>query len=100
MKYCIAQRLLPAKQGRKQVACFEVLKGTSNIGTMIRDEKTYQLYSAMQVGKSLGMLTFDDALKDLVKRDVISAETAYMSALKKEDFESMVSADFLKGLQV
>jgi len=100
LKFVIAQRLLPAKAGRKQVACFEVLKGTSNVGTMIRDEKTYQLYSAMQVGKSLGMLTFDDALKDLIKRDIISAETAYMAALKKEDFESMVSADFLKGLQV
>ena len=31
LKYCIAQRLLPAKEGRKQVAAFEVLKGTSNI---------------------------------------------------------------------
>jgi len=100
MKYVVAQRLLPAKGGRKQVACFEVLKGTANIGNMIRDEKTYQLYSAMQVGKSLGMLTFDDGLKDLVRRDLITAETAYMAALKKEDFEALVSTQFLKGLRV
>ncbi|HSY50172.1 MAG TPA: PilT/PilU family type 4a pilus ATPase [Thermoanaerobaculia bacterium] len=95
LKYCVAQRLLPAKEGRRQVAAFEVLKGTSNIGTMIRDEKTYQIYSAMQIGRSLGMQTFDEALKDLLRRDQISAETAYMAALKKEDFESMVSADFI-----
>jgi twitching motility protein PilT len=95
LKYCIAQRLLPAKEGRRQVAAFEVLKGTSNIGTMIRDEKTYQIYSAMQIGRSLGMQTFDEALKDLLRRDQISAETAYMAALKKDDFESMVSADFI-----
>ncbi len=95
LKYCIAQRLLPAKEGRKQVAAFEVLKGTGNVATMIRDEKTYQIYSAMQIGRSLGMQTFDEALKDLLRRDQITAETAYLAAVKKEDFESMVSADFI-----
>ena len=95
LKYCIAQRLLPAKEGRKQVAAFEVLKGTSNIGTMIRDEKTYQIYSAMQISRSVGMQTFDEALRDLLRRDQITPETAYMAALKKEDFEPMVSADFI-----
>ena len=95
LKYCIAQRLLPAKEGRKQVAAFEVLKRTSNISTMIRDEKTYQIYSAMQIGRSMGMQTFDEALKDLLRRDQITPETAYLAALKKEDFEPMVSADFI-----
>jgi twitching motility protein PilT len=97
LKYVVAQRLLPAKEGRKQVAAFEVLKGTSNIANMIRDEKTFQIYSAMQIGKSMGMQTFDEALKDLVRRDQITPETAYMAANKKEEFEGLVSADFLKG---
>jgi twitching motility protein PilT len=96
LKYVIAQRLLPAKEGRKQVAAFEVLKGTSNIASMIRDEKTFQIYSAMQIGRSLGMQTFDEALKDLVKRDQITPESAYMAAQKKEDFEPFVSAEFLE----
>lgn len=95
LKYIIAQRLLPAKEGRKQVACFEILKGTTNIANMIRDEKTYQIYSAMQTGRSLGMQTFDEALRDLLKRELITAEAAYMAATKKEDFDALVSADFL-----
>jgi len=97
LKYVVAQRLLPAKEARKQVAAFEVLKGTSNIANMIRDEKTYQIYSAMQIGRSLGMQTFDEALKDLVRRDQITAETAYLAAQKKEDFEPMVSPAFIAG---
>jgi twitching motility protein PilT len=97
MKYVIAQRLLPAKEGRRQVAAFEVLKGTTNIANMIRDEKTYQIHSAMQIGRSLGMQTFDDALKDLLRRTEITPETAYMAANKKEDFESMVSAEFISS---
>ena len=99
MKFVIAQRLLPARSGRKRVACFEVLKGTTNVSSMIRDEKTYQLYSAMQVGRAAGNQTFDEALKDLVRRDQIAPETAYMAALKKEDFEPLVSAEFLRGVR-
>lgn len=95
LKYVIAQRLLPAKEGRKQVAAFEVLKGTTSVANMIRDEKTFQIHSAMQTGRSLGMQTFDEALRDLLKRDQITAEAAYMAATKKEDFESYVSPEFL-----
>ena len=95
LKYIIAQRLLPAKEGRKQVAAFEILKGTTNIANMIRDEKTFQIPSAMQIGRSLGMQTFDEALRDLMKRDQITAEAAYMAAQKKEDFEAFVGPEFL-----
>jgi twitching motility protein PilT len=97
LKYAIAQRLLPSKQPHKEVAAFEVLKGTSNIANMIRDEKTFQIYSAMQIGRSQGMQTFDEALKDLLRREQITPETAYLAANKKEEFEAMVSAEFLKG---
>ena len=97
LKYVIAQRLLPAKEERRQVACFEVLKGTMNIANMIRDEKTFQIYSAMQIGRAQGMQTFDEALRDLIKRDKITAETAYMAAQKKEDFEGFVSPEFLRS---
>ena len=99
LKYVIAQRLLPSKEVRKQVAAFEILKGTGTIAAMIRDEKTYQILSAMQIGRSQGMQTFDDALKDLVDRNQITGETAYMVATKKEDFEPLVSESFLKGVK-
>ncbi|HWW62052.1 MAG TPA: type IV pili twitching motility protein PilT, partial [Thermoanaerobaculia bacterium] len=96
LKYVIAQRLVPGKTAHSQVACFEVLKGTTNIASMIRDEKTYQIQSAMQIGRSQGMQTFDDALRDLLQRSRITPETAYMAAMKKEDFEPLVSKEFLE----
>ncbi len=98
LKYVTAQRLLPAKTGRQRVACYEILKGNSSIANMIRDEKTFQIYSAMQIGRSKGMQTFDEGLKDLLRRDQITPETAYLAADKKEDFEPLVSAEFLQSL--
>ncbi|HKR65486.1 MAG TPA: type IV pilus twitching motility protein PilT, partial [Thermoanaerobaculia bacterium] len=99
LKFVIAQRLIPGK-GKRQVAAFEVLRGTSTIANMIRDEKTFQIYSAMQIGRSVGMQTFDEALRDLVRREQITPEAAYLAALKKEDFEPMVSAEFLNASEV
>jgi twitching motility protein PilT len=95
LAYVIAQRLLPSKRIDRQVACFEILKGTLGVGNLIRDDKTYQLQSTLQLGREQGMQSFDDALRDLVRRDLIHGETAYMAAQKREDFEAMVSAEFL-----
>jgi twitching motility protein PilT len=100
LKFVIAQRLLPAREAHKQVACFEILKGTTTIANMIRDEKTFQIYSAMQIGRSQGMQTFDEGLKDLLQRQLITPETAYLAAQKKEDFESLVSAEFLGSAEL
>ncbi|HYR27358.1 MAG TPA: PilT/PilU family type 4a pilus ATPase, partial [Thermoanaerobaculia bacterium] len=100
LKFVIAQRLLPGREPHTQVPCFEILKGTTNIANMIRDEKTYQIYSAMQIGRSQGMQTFDEGLKDLVQRGLITAESAYLAAQKKEEFEAMVSAEFLQSAEL
>jgi twitching motility protein PilT len=96
LKFVIAQRLLPIDGTRDRIACFEVLKGTMSVANLIRDEKTYQLVSAMQMGKLQGMQTFDDALRELVRAGRISAESAYLHAANREDFESLVSSEFLE----
>jgi twitching motility protein PilT len=97
LKFVIAQRLLPSKEPRKQLACFEVLKNTVAVANMIRDEKTFQIPSAMQIGRSVGMQTFDDALKALVQAGRISGEAAYRAATKKEDFETLLPGRTAEG---
>jgi twitching motility protein PilT len=88
LKFVIAQRLLPGKEKHRQVACFEVLKNTVAVANMIREEKTFQIPSAMQIGRSQGMQTFDEALKGLLAEGRITAEAAYRAATRKEDFEA------------
>ncbi len=96
LKYVIAQRLLPVDGTRKRVACFEILKGTMSVANQIREEKTYQLQSAMQLGRTQGMQTFDDALRDLVRRGTISVESAFLHATNRDDFESEASPEDAK----
>ena len=97
LKYVIAQRLLALDGTRKRVACFEVLVGTVSVAHMITEEKTHQLPSAMQIGKAQGMQTFDDSLRELLRLGRISAESAYLHATNREDFEALVSPEFLES---
>jgi twitching motility protein PilT len=66
LKGVVAQRLLTRKGGKGRVAAFEILKATPAIANMIREGKTFQIASAMQIGKKDGMISLDQYLADLV----------------------------------
>lgn len=98
LRMIIAQQLVPAAGGKGRLAVFEMLKGTRAIANLIRDNKTFQIPSIMQIGQSSGMRTFDDSLMDLVRTGRIAPETAYMRATSKDAFEPLVPPKFLEEL--
>lgn len=91
LKYVVSQSLVQRADGKGRVAVYEVLKGTMNVGTLIRDCKTYQLPSLMQISRASGMQTLDQSLEELLDAGLITAETAYNRAEKKETFEARLS---------
>ena len=68
LKGVISQTLCK-KIGGGRVAALEVLIVTSAISNLIREAKTFQIQSMMQVGKAIGMVTLNDALMDLVDQE-------------------------------
>jgi Tfp pilus assembly ATPase PilU len=50
----------------------------------------------MQMGKGIGMQSFDDGLRGLLRQRKISGETAYLHASSREEFEGLVSDEFLE----
>ncbi|MEE2835174.1 MAG: PilT/PilU family type 4a pilus ATPase [Myxococcota bacterium] len=99
LQIVVSQRLLPRMDGQGQVACFEILLATSSVRNMIRDDKTFQLGAAMQMGKTQGNRTADMAMQELVQKRLLSPEDAYIRAKEKSLFENMVGADFLAEIQ-
>jgi twitching motility protein PilT len=71
----ITQTLLPKLSGGR-AAALEILVATPAVRNLIREGKTHQIPSAMQVGGKVGMQTQEAALSDLVARNVISIEAA------------------------
>ena len=43
----------------------------------------------MTGGRKEGMISMDQALKDLMKRGIISGQTAYQAAIEKRSFEDV-----------
>src|SRR3954463_6775015 len=84
LKGVVAQNLLK-KKGGGRVAALEILIVTPGIAANIRDGKTYQIPSAMQIGTKYGMQLLNDSLELLVKTDQVEALEAYDRAIDKED---------------
>jgi twitching motility protein PilT len=89
LKAVITQCLVK-KIGGGRAPALEVLMATGSVANLIREGKTFQLPSIMQTGKAAGMVTMNDALMDLVKRKVVKPEDAYMKAVAKTEFKSML----------
>ena len=67
------QSLLP-KIGGGRAAAIEILVATPAVRNLIRENKTYQIPSAMQVGAKSGMVTMEAALMDLVTKGLVAPE--------------------------
>lgn len=84
----VTQQLVPTADGSGRAACAEVLVCTSAIRNLIRQSKTHQIYSLMQVGGSFGMQTMDQGLAHLVKEGIISEPIAYDRSSNEEDLRN------------
>jgi len=85
----IAQTLC-RKIGGGRVAALEVLIVTPAISNLIREAKTFQIPSMMQVGKAGGMATLNDALMELVTKKLVAPEEAYSKSVDKTAFDGLL----------
>ncbi len=67
LKAVIAQQLVPNAAGSKRLPVVEVLMVNQAVSNLIVSNKTKQIYSLIEGGRSEGMQTFDQSLVELVK---------------------------------
>ena len=70
----IAQGLLPRADGKGRVAAIELMVNTKAVGNLIREGKTFQIPSAMQTGKSVGMIPYELCIDQLIHRGLITKQ--------------------------
>jgi twitching motility protein PilT len=76
LRLIISQRLLPTADRKRLCAAAEVLPGSTPLWNLIRENRTYQIVSLQQRGKSLGIIRMDDSLAELVRRGETTLEIA------------------------
>jgi len=86
LKGVIAQRLLPKKGGQGRVAVHEVLVCTQAVSAAIRQGQGHQIESMMQTGRKDGMQTLDQALTELLSKELIDMATACAHSSNPAEF--------------
>ncbi|MFH1681092.1 MAG: type IV pilus twitching motility protein PilT [Candidatus Eisenbacteria bacterium] len=80
----VAQKLIPRADGKGRLPVVEILVATKAIATLIRDRKTFQIPSLMQIGKKEGMQRLDEEIVRLVREGLVSPHDGYFFANEKD----------------
>jgi twitching motility protein PilT len=85
----VAQQLLP-RIGGGRVAAIEIMVATSALRNLIREGKSYQIYSVIETGAQYGMQAMDRVLADLHRSGQVTFEEAATRAIDRENFQRLV----------
>lgn len=75
LQLIVSQRLLKRKGGGR-VGCYEVLVANTGVRNMIKENKLSQIYSAIQTGTNLGMITMEQSIKNHLAAGTVTEEEA------------------------
>jgi len=74
LRAVVAQQLIPTTDG-KRVAAREILINTPAVSNLIKENNIAQIWSAIQTGAKEGMVSMENALRELLKAGLIDKET-------------------------
>ncbi|MCM8813127.1 MAG: type IV pilus twitching motility protein PilT [Candidatus Omnitrophica bacterium] len=83
----IAQQLVLKSDGKGRLAAVEVMVVTPAIRNLVREGKTYQIYSVIEMGREQGMQTLDQALQHLISQRLIAASEAFQVTRDPENLK-------------
>lgn len=86
----VSQQLVPDIDG-KMIPVFEIMHVNNAIKNMIRDNKNYQIDSAIQTSAAEGMITMDQSLVALWQQGKITPQTAISYAINAEQVARKVN---------
>jgi len=89
----ILQTLFKKNDGSGRVPAFEVLLGINSVRNLIRENKIYQIDNIIQTSSKFGMISMDDYIEDLVKKNLVDKYDVMsrISKIDEEKFESKSS---------
>ena len=76
LKAVISQRLLPRSDRPGRIGAFEIMFVNTAIANLIRENKIPQIEQMISLNQSTGMITRKLSIENLLKRGIISKETA------------------------
>jgi twitching motility protein PilT len=86
----VSQRLIPQIGGGRGPAV-EIIFKNHAVENLIRENKAYQIDNVIDTSLKEGMISLDKSLVDLVRRGLITAESAFVYAKNKDYFQMLIN---------
>jgi twitching motility protein PilT len=86
----VSQRLVPAATGEQRVLALEIMVNTPAVANLIREGKTEQICTLIQVSHEAGMMTLDAHLAQLVAGGSVARDVAVEYAADRKSFLAAV----------
>ena len=87
----ISQTLCKTTDQKRRLAA-EILVNNNAVGNLIRESKSSQIYSQIQVGGKYGMQTLEQALYELIEEGLITKEEAFYKCNRPNVLESLLES--------
>ena len=88
----ISQTLCKSKDGKRNLAA-EIMVNNNAIANLIRESKSAQIYSQIQIGAKFGMQTLEQSLSELINKGLISREEAFFKCNKSNVLSSLLEVE-------
>ena len=88
------QTLLRRSCGNGRVAAFEIMLANSAIRHLIRERKTYEITSTMQLNSVDGMQTLEQALSKLIKIGLVTEEEALKKSSHQDKLKKLIHSPY------
>ncbi len=85
-----AQQLLNTASGKGRILACEVMVATSAVKNLIREQKIEQIATVIQTGGKFGMVTMNQSLVDLYKKQKITYQEAMGRSPDPEDMKKLL----------
>ncbi len=85
----VSQRLVPRIDGGRVPAC-EIMLANSAVRNLIRERKSFQIDLVIETSMQEGMLTLNRSLAEMVKKKIVSLETAELYSLNPSELRIML----------
>ena len=83
-------RTLPDGTKKGRVMAQEILVSNGAIANLIREGKSAQIYSSIQMGQGQGMQTLEAALAELTNKGLVTMEDALAKTSRQEEFKRLL----------
>ncbi len=93
----VVQQLLRRANQPGRVCALEIMMASPAVRNLIREGKSHQINSMIQISNNIGMQTMDQHLRDLYAKGLITYDDAVSRAMQPEELKKMISGGASMG---